>query len=77
MSANGPYVYVIKDNLKAELRPVTLGQQQDDLVVIEKGLQPGERVVINGQMAVSPDGSVKINEPNTTANPPAGTGGKS
>jgi membrane fusion protein, multidrug efflux system len=60
MSAQGRYVYVVKDDLSVELRPVTLGQRQEDLVVIEKGLAAGERVVINGHMGVMPGGKVRI-----------------
>jgi membrane fusion protein, multidrug efflux system len=60
MSANGRYVYVVKDDLSAELRPVTIGQRQDDLVVIEKGLAAGERVVVNGHMGVMPGSKVQV-----------------
>jgi membrane fusion protein, multidrug efflux system len=60
MSAQGRYVYVVKDDLKVELRLVTVGQRQEDMVVIEKGVAPGERVVVNGHMGVMPDGKVRI-----------------
>src|SRR6185369_1788522 len=49
MSANGSYVYVVKPDSTAEQRPVSLGQRQGDLIVVEKGVQPGERIVTNGQ----------------------------
>ena len=52
-SANGPFVYVVKADSTAELRLVTPGQRQGDMVVIEKGLKAGERVVTEGQ-AVMP-----------------------
>ena len=61
-SAKGTFVYVVKQDSTAELRPVTLGQQQGDLVVISKGLQTGERVVVNGQLGVTPGGKVQIKE---------------
>ncbi|MGA2253207.1 MAG: efflux RND transporter periplasmic adaptor subunit [Thermoguttaceae bacterium] len=51
-SANGPFVYVVKADSTAELRLVTPGQRHGDLVVIEKGLQPGERVITEGQAVV-------------------------
>src|SRR5208283_138318 len=41
-SANGPFVYVINEDSTAELRPVKLGQRQDELVVVDEGLKPGE-----------------------------------
>ncbi len=59
-SAKGPYVYVVKEDSTAEMRPVTLGQRQEDQVVITRGLSAGERVVIEGQMAVTPGGKVRV-----------------
>ncbi|HEX4642635.1 MAG TPA: efflux RND transporter periplasmic adaptor subunit [Candidatus Acidoferrales bacterium] len=59
-SAKGPFVYVVKEDSTAELRPVKLGQRQGDLVVIEQGLQPGERVVLNGHIGVMPGAKVKV-----------------
>jgi multidrug efflux system membrane fusion protein len=62
MSAKGPFVYVVKEDGTAELRPVTPGQRQGDLVVLEQGVKPGERVVVNGQLGVTPGGKVRIEE---------------
>src|SRR5438552_9736413 len=62
MSAKGSYVYVVKQDSTAEQRPVSLGQRQGDLVVIETGVEPGERVVTNGQVGVTPGGKVRIEE---------------
>jgi multidrug efflux system membrane fusion protein len=59
-SAKGPFVYVVKDDSTAELRPVKLGQRQGELVVVEQGLQPGERVVMNGQLGVMPGAKVRV-----------------
>lgn len=72
MSAKGPFVYVIKPDATAELRSVTVGQRQGDLVVVDTGLREGERVVTNGQLGVTPEGKVKIAEPAApAAQPPA------
>src|SRR6185437_15232053 len=64
LSQQGNYVYVVNAESKAELRPVILGQQQtighDEFVVVEKGVNAGERVVVNGQLAVAPGAPVKI-----------------
>lgn len=62
MSANGPFVYVVKEDSTAELRPVTLGQRQEDLVVVTEGVREGERVVLTGQLAVVPGGPVRVQE---------------
>lgn len=78
MSAKGPFVYVVKADATAELRPVVLGQRQGDRIVIEQGLKPGERVVMTGQLGVTPGGKVRLQEPGVGGSPPAaGTGGKS
>ncbi|HEY6802855.1 MAG TPA: efflux RND transporter periplasmic adaptor subunit [Pyrinomonadaceae bacterium] len=65
MSAKGSFVYVVKQDQTAEQRPVTLGQRQGDLVVIESGVNAGEHVVITGQLGVTPGGKVRIDQPAT------------
>jgi multidrug efflux system membrane fusion protein len=67
MSANGSFVYVVKQDSTAEQRPVTLGQRQGDLVVVESGISAGERVVTVGQLGVTPNGKVHIQEKPATA----------
>jgi multidrug efflux system membrane fusion protein len=67
MSANGSFVYVVKQDSTAEQRPVTLGQRQGDLVVVESGVSPGEQVVTVGQIGVTPGGKVHIQQQPTTA----------
>ncbi|HEY6248266.1 MAG TPA: efflux RND transporter periplasmic adaptor subunit [Pyrinomonadaceae bacterium] len=67
MSANGSFVYVVKQDSTAEQRPVTLGQRQGDLIVVESGVSAGERVVTVGQLGVTPNGKVHIQEKPTTA----------
>ena len=73
MSAKGPFVYVVKPDSTAELRPVTVGQRQGDLVVVNKGISSGERVVTTGQLGVTPGGKVRIAEPTKVENTPAPT----
>ncbi len=63
ISAKGPFVYVVKDDSTAELRPVKPGQRQGDLVVVQQGLKSGERVVVTGQLGVTPGGKVQVQEP--------------
>ncbi|MGI8734428.1 MAG: efflux RND transporter periplasmic adaptor subunit [Pyrinomonadaceae bacterium] len=62
MSAQGAFVYVVKQDSTAEQRPVTLGQQQGDLIVVEKGVETGESVVTAGQLGVTPGGKVAIEQ---------------
>jgi multidrug efflux system membrane fusion protein len=60
LSQKGPFVYVIKADETADLRPVTLGQRQGDDVVVSNGLSANERVVVTGQMTVRPGGKVRV-----------------
>lgn len=59
-SAQGPFVYVVKDDSTAEQRTIAQGQRHGDLIVISQGVKPGERIVINGQLGVTPGGKVKV-----------------
>lgn len=72
MSVKGSFVYVIKEDSTAELRPVKLGQRQDELVVVAQGVRPDERVVIDGQLGVVPGGKVHIEEPRSVVSSPSG-----
>lgn len=63
LSPTGPFVYVIKPDSTAELRPVTLGQKQGTRVVVEKGLAAGERIVLQGHLGVMPGAKVQPEEP--------------
>lgn len=70
VSAKGPFVYVVKEDSTAELRPITPGQRQGDRVVISQGLKAGERVVVQGQLGVTPGGKVAIAKPAAPQNSP-------
>jgi multidrug efflux system membrane fusion protein len=79
ISQRGPFVYVVKSDDTAELRPVKLGQRQGDQVVVTDGLAPNERVVLAGQMLVRPGGKVRVenSQPatsNASGNTPAAGG---
>jgi multidrug efflux system membrane fusion protein len=75
LSAKGPFVYVVSEDGTASLRPVTPGQRQGDLVVIARGVKAGERVVVSGQLGVTPGGKVRIDEAGGAAPAAARTGG--
>jgi multidrug efflux system membrane fusion protein len=76
VSAKGPFVYVVKEDSTAELRPVTPGQRQADLIVITQGLKAGERVVVQGQLGVTPGGKVNIAQPGAPQSGPSPLPGK-
>jgi len=68
ISQQGPFVYVVKPDDTAELRPVKLGQRQGKDVVVTEGLSPTERIVLAGQMLVRPGERVRVDStaPNAT-----------
>ncbi|MEK6743044.1 MAG: efflux RND transporter periplasmic adaptor subunit [Nitrospirota bacterium] len=59
----GQYVYVIKDDMTAELRAVTPGRLYGDWTVIDKGIAAGEKVVTDGQLRITPGVKVEIKNP--------------
>jgi multidrug efflux system membrane fusion protein len=77
LSQQGPFVYVVKPDDTAELRPIALGQRQGEDVVIISGLAPGERVVLAGQLLVRPGGKVQIDSGKPAENPAPGGPSKS
>jgi multidrug efflux system membrane fusion protein len=46
--AQGIYVYVVKDDNTVTLRKVQTGPSEGDATVVESGVEPGEKVVIDG-----------------------------
>ncbi|MDX1385780.1 MAG: efflux RND transporter periplasmic adaptor subunit, partial [Thermoanaerobaculia bacterium] len=48
-----PVVYLVDAEARLEIRPVTLGPAQDDLVVVRDGLAPGARVVVSDLIPAS------------------------
>lgn len=48
----GPYVFVVGQDDKVEQRRVSLGTGREGLTVVDDGLQPGERVVVQGQQRI-------------------------
>jgi membrane fusion protein, multidrug efflux system len=68
ISQRGPFVFVVKSDDTAELRPVVLGQRQGSDVVVTGGLSAGERVVVVGQMTVRPGGKVRVGNAGSGAN---------
>jgi len=59
---SGQYVFVIKPDMKADMRPVTIGATIGGETVIVKGIQAGERIVTDGQLRIIPEAQVTIKE---------------
>jgi len=71
---DGQFVFVVKEDSTVEQRPVTLGQRMGDIVVIDKGLSPGETVVTEGQLRLEQGTKVQIGDSNGSSE--GGRGGR-
>jgi multidrug efflux system membrane fusion protein len=65
----GQYVFVVKPDLTVESRPVVLGLILNNETVIQKGLNPGENVVTDGQLHLYPGAKVEIKTTTPTTTP--------
>jgi multidrug efflux system membrane fusion protein len=63
----GPYAYVIKDDNTVERRAVEIAAVQDGVAVISKGLQPGEKIVVDGQYRLTNGSRVRLLTPKSDA----------
>jgi multidrug efflux system membrane fusion protein len=70
----GAFVFVVGDDLKAVRRPVTVGHEDLTVAVIAEGVQPGERVVIDGASRLSDGTKVSITPPPARAPRPVAGG---
>ena len=59
-SQNGTYVYLVEQDLTAKQQPVKVGWNVGEDTVIASGLQPGQRVVTDGQLRLTPGAKVDI-----------------
>jgi multidrug efflux system membrane fusion protein len=57
---NGTFVYVIKADKTVEMRPVTVARTHGDDSIINKGVAPGESIVLDGQLRLVPGSRVSI-----------------
>lgn len=58
ISQQGQFIYVVKPDKKVEMRLVTVGTACGGESVIEKGIAPGETLVVNGQLRLVPGAKV-------------------
>jgi multidrug efflux system membrane fusion protein len=59
-SQNGSYVFVVKPDQTADQRTVESPRTWQNLAVVSKGVNPGERVIVEGQLRVKPGTKVQI-----------------
>jgi multidrug efflux system membrane fusion protein len=56
----GTYVFVVKGDSTAGMRPVAVGQRMNGEALIDKGLEAGEEVVTDGQLRLFPGAKVEV-----------------
>ncbi len=74
----GQIVFVVGEDHKAALRPVSVRQTLNGEALIDKGLSAGETVVVRGQYRLSPGTPVTLanpNDPNAVPNPSTASSG--
>jgi multidrug efflux system membrane fusion protein len=57
---NGPYLFIVKSDSTVELRLIIVDRTVGDKTVIGKGLAPGERVVVDGQLRLTNGARVTV-----------------
>ncbi len=76
---DGPYLFVVKDDMTVENRKVTVAETVGDTVAISKGLAAGETVVVDGQYRLDQGTRVSLEQqlaPAASGQPqPAASGG--
>ncbi|HXV50489.1 MAG TPA: efflux RND transporter periplasmic adaptor subunit [Candidatus Binatia bacterium] len=60
---DGQHVFVVKEDKRVEMRPVTIGRTNLGEAIITKGLAAGEQVVREGQFLLGPGSRVEIKDP--------------
>jgi multidrug efflux system membrane fusion protein len=62
----GQYIFVVKEDLSVESRPVVPGRSINNETVVKKGLNPDEKVVTDGQLRLYPGAKVEIKTSDST-----------
>ena len=60
---DGQYVYVISDDMTADVKRVKVQRTDSERAIIEQGVAKGERVVTQGQLRLGPKVKVQIAKP--------------
>lgn len=56
----GPYVYVVKADMTVEQRQITVGEERGTDLIVLKGLDPSETIILDGHLRLSPGTKVEI-----------------
>jgi multidrug efflux system membrane fusion protein len=60
---NGSYVFIVGADKKVTMKPVAVSWTQGDTVVIKSGVNPGDTVVVDGQMILTAGSLVRVVTP--------------
>jgi multidrug efflux system membrane fusion protein len=60
LTQSGPIVFVIQEDNTVDQRKVTLGQREDENVVVTQGLKAGEKIVLEGQLNLFAGAKVNV-----------------
>jgi len=69
---NGTFAYVVQDDDRVALRPITLALQNEKEAVVAKGVGPAERVVTTGFVRLKDGSRVNVGEPEAQPDAPEG-----
>jgi multidrug efflux system membrane fusion protein len=69
----GSFVYVVDQDSIAHRKTVTIGYEDETGSVITSGINPGERVVIDGVSRLTEGATVSLVGPDADAAPPSGS----
>jgi membrane fusion protein, multidrug efflux system len=58
----GAFAFVIQEDLTVAMRPIKVAQIEGGIALIDEGLKPGERIVVDGQYKLQPGSHVKTTE---------------
>ncbi|MEE4608846.1 MAG: efflux RND transporter periplasmic adaptor subunit, partial [Desulfobacteraceae bacterium] len=68
-TANGHIVYLVNERGEAEIRPVVMGPWIGTDWIVERGLQAGERVIVDGFQRLAPGAPVRLATAKTPSAP--------
>ena len=66
---DGLYVFVVKKDQSAELRPIRVGRTSGNETIVTDGLTPDDVVVIDGQLRLVPGTKVNVRRDAQKAGP--------
>jgi membrane fusion protein, multidrug efflux system len=71
---DGMFTYVVQPDSTIKVAPLVAGVQNGNTVVIEKGLEAGQRVVVSNQFRLQPGSHIRANTPRAAGAQLARTG---